>query len=141
MKLSWNPNKIRMNTKSQTIIFMWIVTTTTSVLMTGFDFIGDSRINWANYFLLGTFVVTAISSAAILFFTFPCHVCGKLVILNNNYCNKCGTNLIKKATFASHGTEIESSMELPPILGSIPESRPLSFTRVRREKIGALKNQ
>ena len=112
------------------------MTTGVSIVTASFDLIGDGMINWANYLLLGTSIVLAISSAAIQFFTYECQICGKLVIRNDNYCKRCGTDLIRKTVLTTYEKiQTESPKELPSLPQSPQESNPLPFTRTRTRRV------
>ena len=126
-----------MDIKRKVIAFLWIVTISAFVGMAGLDIIDDGMLNWSYYLLLGASIVTMVSSATIWFFTDECYICGKIVIRNDNYCKRCGADLVRKAALTPYEDEkiqSKSSQDLSSQSESLLEPRPLPLTRSTHTK-------
>ena len=118
---------IKLDIKRKVIALLWVMTAGVFIGMAGFDSIGDGMLNWSYYLFLETSVVTMISSTVIWFFTEECYICGKIVISNDTYCKRCGTDLTRKNVVLT-SCEMDVKSESPQ------EQRPQPVTRTRTSK-------
>ena len=125
--------------KREVVVFLWIVATAVSIVTTSFDLIGDNLINWVNYLIPGIFSLTMVSSAAIWFFTYSCNTCGKIVLLNDNYCKRCGTELIRPIVQTAYEKEVQVESVQESVRTELPNLQ--QFMRARANRAGKQSKQ
>ena len=123
-----------MTKKSNVVMFLWMITIGIFPIIASFDLIENGIMEWSSYLFLEVCGIAMIFSVVIWFFTYSCHFCDKLVTINDSYCKRCGTKLIK-ASSTLETIQTESSKELPNMSESPQEPQPIPFRRLRSKKV------
>jgi hypothetical protein len=83
-----------MNVKLRIISFLWLAGICGFVIMGFLDLLGDGVLMWAHYIWLGVGIELVVVTGAITIFSDTCSQCGMIILFHDNFCRRCGTNLL-----------------------------------------------
>lgn len=83
-----------MNLKMRIISFLWLAVFCGFVILGFLDLLGDGVLMWAHYIWLGVGIEMVIVTGAITIFSYTCSQCGMIILLHDNFCRRCGKNIL-----------------------------------------------
>ena len=85
-----------MNLKMRITSFLWLAVFCGFVLLGFLDLLGDGVLTWAHYVWLGVGIEMVVVTSAITIFSYTCSQCGMIILLHDNFCRRCGKNILLK---------------------------------------------
>jgi len=83
-----------MNFKIRLSSFLWLTGICGFVILGVLDLWGDGVLQWAHYIWLGVGLAMVIVTGAIAIFTNTCSQCGMMILFHDNFCRRCGKNIL-----------------------------------------------
>ena len=83
-----------MQLKKRVTLFLWLTGLCGFVILGALDFLWDGVLHWAHLIWLGVGIAMVVVTAAIALFSSMCSQCGMVILAHDNYCRKCGKNLL-----------------------------------------------
>jgi hypothetical protein len=83
-----------MTVKMRLISFLWLAGCCGFVILGFLDLLGDGVLTWAHYLWLGVGIEMVVVTGAITIFSSTCSHCGTIRLFHDNFCRRCGNNIL-----------------------------------------------